>query len=85
LRASRTLIFPEADTVDEVESNSVTDAKASHLQSGGVCDAGMHKIAQPRNLGDPEYSHCGKGIQRTGVYLEGIQEVRPRHSTEEAE
>lgn len=74
-------MLPEADTVYDVESNIVIDVIANQLQS---CDAGMYKIAQPRNLGDPEYSLMGRDIQRNGVCLEDIQEVRPRHSTEEA-
>jgi hypothetical protein len=85
MRASRTLIIPEADTVDDVEGNNAIGAMASQLQSGGVCDAGMHETAQLRNLGDPEYSQKGKDTQSTGVYFEDTQEVRLRHSTEEAE
>lgn len=78
-------MIPEADTVDAVESNIVIDVMANQLQSGGVCGAGMHETAQLRNLGDPGYSQMGRDTQRTGVYLEDIQEVRLRHITEETE
>jgi len=78
-------MIPEADTVYDVESNIEIGVVASQLQSGGVCGAGMHETAQPRNLGDPEYSRKGKSGQRTRVYFEDTQEVRPCHSTEEAE
>lgn len=56
MRASRTLMIPEVDTVFDVEDNNAIGKKASQLQSGGVCDAGMYETAQSRNLGDPECS-----------------------------
>ena len=49
-------MIPEADTVYDVEGNNEIDVMVSQLQSGGVCDTGMHETAQPRNLGDPECS-----------------------------
>jgi hypothetical protein len=67
MRASRTSIVPEADTVDDVEGNRVIDVMANQSQSGGVCDAGMYEIAQPRNLGDPGCSFSkkkGRDMQR---------------------
>jgi hypothetical protein len=45
----------------------------------------MYEIAQPRNLGDPEYSFKGRDMRRKVEYFDGIQEVRSAHSTEEAE
>jgi hypothetical protein len=85
MRAPRTSILPEADTVDDVESNNAIDVKANQLQSGGVCDAGMHEIAQSRNLGDPECSLIGRNMRRKIAYINGVQEVRLVHSTGEAE
>ena len=53
-------MIPEANTVDDVESNIGIDDLASQLQSGGVCGAGMHETTRSRNLGDPEYYREGK-------------------------
>jgi hypothetical protein len=85
MRAPRTSIIPEADTVYNVEGNNAIDEMARQLQSGRVCDAGMYEIVQPRNLGDPEYSLRGKNKRRKIAYFDGIQEVRLVHITEEAE
>ncbi len=85
MRASKTSIFSGVDTVYSVEDNTVVSIKASLLQPGGVCDAGMHETAQPRNLGDPDCSCKGNYKRRVRVYSEGYQEVRLLHSTEEAE
>lgn len=84
MRASRTWIIPEADTVDDVESTIGIDVMASQSQSGGVCDAGMHEMAQPRNLGDPACSLLRSRNKRgKRVYFDDTQEVRLLHSTEE--
>lgn len=84
MRASRTSIIPEADTVNDVESNIAIDVIANQLQSGGVCDAGMHETAQPRNLGGPAYSlQRSKNKRGKRVYFDDTQEVRLLHSTEE--
>lgn len=85
LRASRTLIIPEADTVDDVEGYRMPRAIASLVLSGGVCDAGMHETAKPRNLGDPECSLMGKSWRRMIANFDDVQEVRLLHSTEETE
>ena len=46
-----------------MEGNNVIGAEANQLQSGGVCDTGMHETAQPRNLGDPECSFFLGGVR----------------------
>lgn len=83
MRAPRTWIIPEADTVFGVEGNTALSELASLILSGGVCGAGMHEMAQSRNLGDPESSPRGSDRQRTEVYGEDTQEVSPLHSTGE--
>ena len=84
MRASRTWIIPEADIVNDVESTIGIDVIASPLQSGGVCDAGMHEMAQPRNLGGPAYSLLkSKNKRRKRACFDDMQEVRLLHSTEE--
>jgi len=76
-------MIPEADTVFGVEGNTGLSDFASLILSGGVCDAGMHEMAQSRNLGGPESSLRGSDRQRTEVYGEDIQEVSSLHSTGE--
>ena len=74
----------EADTVNDVESNRILSDKVSLISSRGVCVVGMHKIVQPRNLGDPHHS-C-KGNYHQNIVLRGNDddgEVRCAHSTEE--
>lgn len=78
-------MIPEADTVYDVEGYGRSRVMASLVFSGGVCDAGMHETAKPRNLGDPECSLAGKSWQRIIVNFDDVQEVRLLHSTEEAE
>ena len=85
MRASKTLIFSGVDTVYSVEDNIVVSTKASLLQPGGVCGAGMHETAQPRNLGDPDCSCKGNYEQRIRAHNDGNQEVRLLHSTGETE
>ena len=83
MRASRTLIILEADTVYGVEGNRVICVIVSVLPSSGVCVVGMYEIVQSRNLGDPSCSRKGSYKQSRRSCNDGDWEVRCVHSTEE--
>ncbi len=51
MRASRTLMILEADTVDGVESNRVLCDMVSIAPSSGVCVVGMYKTVEPKEPG----------------------------------
>lgn len=67
MRASRTSIILEADTVYNVEGNNVVDVMASQRQSSGVCDAGMYEMAQSSNLGGPVHASLRSKDKRTKI------------------
>ena len=83
MRASRTLIILEADTVYGVEGNREVYVIVSISSSSGVCVVGMHEIVQSRNLGDPSCSREGSCKQSGRSCNDGSWEVRCVHSTEE--
>jgi hypothetical protein len=76
-------MIPEADTVDDVEGNKRSGVIANLILSGGVCGAGMHETAQPRNLGDPVCSFVVGVREGNQAHANDRQEVSLLHSTEE--
>lgn len=74
----------EVDVVTNTEDHTGTFVMARMSGSIGVCAAGMRKIVQSRNLGDPVWSRKGMGA-RNGwqVSPEAGQEVRLPDSTGE--
>lgn len=83
MRASRTSIILEADTVYGVEGNREVYVIVSISSSSGVCVVGMYEIVQPRNLGDPSYPREGSCQQSRRSCNDGNWEVRCVHSTKE--